>query len=47
VASFTMIGNWRQMQVAVSILMIGTGVVAYVLPVRRALRIQPIQALRD
>ena len=39
--------NWRQMLVAVSILMIGIGVVACAVAGRRALRIQPVQALRD
>jgi hypothetical protein len=39
--------NWRQMLVAVSIAMIAIGLLACMVPLRRALRIQPVDALKE
>jgi putative ABC transport system permease protein len=45
--SFTLTDNWRQMMAAVSVAMVVIGLLACVAPIRRALRIDPVQALRD
>jgi ABC-type antimicrobial peptide transport system permease subunit len=45
--SFTLAENWRQMLIAVSIAMIAIGLLACVVPIRRALRIQPVEALKE
>ena len=45
--TFTLKDNWQQMLVAVSAVMIAIGLLACVSPIRRAMRIDPIQALRD
>ena len=45
--SFTMKENWRQMLIAVSAAMVAIGLLACAAPIRRALRIDPVQALRD
>ena len=39
--------NWPLMLVAVSAAMIAIGLLACVVPTRRALRIQPVQALKE
>ena len=45
--SATLAGNWRSMLVGVSIAMVTIGVLACAVPTRRALRIQPIAALKE
>jgi putative ABC transport system permease protein len=45
--SFTMADNWRLMLAAVSIAMILIGLLACVVPTRRALRIEPVEALKE
>ena len=44
---FIMTENWRQMLAAVSIAMIAIGLLACGVPLRRALRIQPVEALKE
>lgn len=46
-SSFTMADNWRQMLAAVSFAMLLIGLLACVVPTRRALRIQPVEALKE
>jgi ABC-type lipoprotein release transport system permease subunit len=45
--SSTITGNWRQMLIAVSTAMTAIGLLACVAPTRRALRIQPVEALKE
>jgi putative ABC transport system permease protein len=45
--TFTLKDNWQQMLVVVSAVMVAIGLLACVSPVRRAMRIDPVQALRD
>ncbi len=45
--SFTLTENWRHMMAAVSVGMVLIGLLACAAPIRRALRIDPVQALRD
>ena len=45
--TFTLKDNWQQMLVAVSAVMVAIGLLACVSPIRRAMRIDPVQALRD
>jgi ABC-type antimicrobial peptide transport system permease subunit len=45
--SSTITGNWRQMLIAVSTAMTAFGLLACVAPTRRALRIQPVEALKE
>jgi hypothetical protein len=46
-STFTLKDNWQQMLVAVSAVMVAIGLLACVSPIRRAMRIDPVQALRD
>jgi predicted permease len=43
----TLAGNWRSMLAGVSIAMVSIGLLACAVPTRRALRIQPVAALKD
>jgi putative ABC transport system permease protein len=45
--SATLAGNWRSMLAAVSIAMMTIGLLACAAPIRRALRIQPVAALKE
>jgi putative ABC transport system permease protein len=45
--SSTITGNWRQILIAVSTAMTAIGLLACVAPARRALRIQPVEALKE
>ena len=45
--SATLAENWRSMLVAVSFAMVTIGLLACAVPTRRALRIQPVAALKD
>ena len=45
--SLRMTGDWRQMMAAVAFAMVAIGLVACVVPLRRALRIQPSLALKE
>jgi ABC-type antimicrobial peptide transport system permease subunit len=44
---FILTENWRQMLAAVSIAMIVIGLLACAVPLRRALRIEPVDALKE
>jgi putative ABC transport system permease protein len=43
----TQTANWRQMMAAVAIVMVVVGLLACAVPTRRALRIQPVDALKE
>ena len=45
--SATLAGNWRSMLVAVAMAMVIIGLLACAGPTRRALRIQPVAALKE
>jgi ABC-type antimicrobial peptide transport system permease subunit len=45
--SSTITGNWRQMLIGVSTTITAIGLLACVVPTCRALRIQPVEALKE